>query len=147
MHIAQLNIARAKYPLEDLRMTGFVSRVDEINGLGEKSPGFVYRFKDEDGDTTSLRVFPDPQLVINLTVWESMEALKDFTYRTAHAELIRLRKHWFTPMDGPHVVLWWIKNGHTPTLEEARERLEQLEREGPGPMAFDFKNVFSPEQL
>lgn len=143
--LAQINVATAKYPMDDPRMHGFVSRLDEINALAEDSDGFVWRLKDDSGNATNIVVFDNPMIIVNMSVWESPEKLKDYVYKSAHVELIRMRKEWFELMKEAYYVLWWIPAGHVPTVEEAKERLEQLRREGPGPAAFDFKNVFAPQ--
>ena len=139
-HLAQLNIAIMKYPIDDPGMADFVARLDEINALAEASPGFVWRLKDESGNATNLNPFDNPMYLINMSVWESIEQLKHYTYKSAHVEVMRLRKQWFHLMKEAHYVLWWIQAGQTPTLEEAKLRLEKLQKEGPSREAFDFKN-------
>src|SRR5882672_3818791 len=116
--LAQLNVAVMKEPLESPGMADFVANLDRINALAEASPGFVWRLQTEEGDATALRPHPDPDVIINLTVWESPDALKDFVYRSGHTGFLRRRTEWFTPMDGPQVVAWWIEEGHEPTPEE-----------------------------
>lgn len=143
-HIAQFNIAKAKAELESETMSGFVARLDEINELGESSPGFVWRLKGDKGDAEVLRVFRDPLYVANLTLWESLESLRDFVYKTVHVELIRDREAWFHKMGESHMVLWWVPAGHIPTVEEAREKLGHIRRHGPGPEAFTFGKAFAP---
>ena len=143
-HLAQLNIATMKYPLEDERMAGFVNRLDEINALAEDSPGFVWRLKDESGNATGINAFSDPMLIVNMSVWESPDLLKTYVYKSMHVEVMRSRKEWFHLMKDAYYVMWWIPVGHIPTVEEAKEKLELLREKGPSPEAFDFKNIFEP---
>ncbi len=121
-------------------MAEFVARLDEINALADRSPGFVWRLQTDDGDATSIRVFPEPLILVNLSVWESIEALRAFTYRSAHTAVMRRRAEWFERMDEAHVVLWWVPAGTVPTLYEAKERLERLRADGPSPEAFTFRH-------
>ncbi len=143
-HIAQLNIAAARAPLDHPSMFGFTSRLDEINALADEAQGFVWRLQTDEGDATSIRAFDDPSLIVNLSVWESIEALHAFTYRSEHRELLRGRREWFLRRDGHHQVLWWVPVGHLPDVDEARRRLDHLERHGPTDMAFTFADRFSP---
>ena len=140
-HIAQVNIARMKAPLDSEVMAGFVSRLDEINALADGAPGFVWRLQTDEGNATYLRPYEDERILFNLSVWESIDALKQYVYRTAHAELLRDRRSWFEHFDGAQVALWWVPVGHIPSIEEAKERLAHLEQHGPSPFAFTFKAV------
>lgn len=140
-HIAQVNIARMKAPLDSPVMEGFVARLEEINALADRSPGFVWRLQTEEGDATYLRPYDDDRILFNLSVWENVEALKQYVYRTAHAELLRDRRSWFEHFAGAYVALWWVEAGHIPSIEEAKERLAHLEANGPTDFAFTFKTV------
>ena len=142
--LAQTNIGRTRYPIEDLRMGGFVGRLAEINDLAERSPGFVWRLQDDTGDATHLKVIDDPRVIINLSVWRSIDDLREFTYRTAHVEPFRLRLHWFERWEGPHLAAWWVPAGRRPTIQDALARLELLARHGPTPEAFTIKHHFPP---
>ncbi|WFE47879.1 DUF3291 domain-containing protein [Verrucosispora sp. WMMD1129] len=139
-HVAQLNIARLRAPLDSPELADFVALLPEVNELAERSPGYVWRLQDESGDATALRPF-EPDIIVNLTVWQSIESLRGFVYRTAHLEPMRRRREWFTPLDRPHLVLWWIPAGVLPTLTEAAERLELLRR-GPSPEAFTLREPY-----
>ena len=142
--LAQLNIARLLAPLDDPRLEGFVNNLDRVNGLGDASPGFVWRLQTDDGDATALRPFPDPDIIVNLTVWESVESLRTFAYKGEHLEVFKQRRQWFEERVEPMVVLWWVADGHIPSVEEARERLEFLRRHGPSPWAFPFPALQPP---
>ena len=144
MHIAQVNIARAKAPLDDAMMEAFVARLDEINQLADDAPGFVWRLKSEQGPSSYLRPYDDERILVNMSVWTSIDALKEYVYKTAHAEVLRRRRDWFENFDGAYLAMWWVPEGHVPTIEEAKERLEHLEAHGPTDFAFTFRTIHSP---
>ena len=144
-HLAQINIARMVAPLTDPMMAGFVNQLDAINALAEESPGFIWRLQTEDGDATALRVFDDERILVNMSVWETVEALYEYTYRAGHAGVFRDRKQWFERLVGPHLALWWIPAGHTPSPEEGKQRLALLAAQGPTPEAFTFKHRFQAQ--
>jgi len=143
-HLAQINVAQMKAPLDDPAMKRFVDWLAPINALAERSPGYVWRLQTAEGDATSLRVFDDEMMIVNMSAWESVEALKDYVYYSAHVELLKERRDWFDKMEKIHYALWWIPAGHVPTPEEGRERLELLQRLGPSPRAFIFSTTFAP---
>ena len=141
-HLAQFNIARARAPLNDPLLADFVAAIERVNAAAEQAPGFVWRLKGEGGASSSyVRAYDDERILITLSVWESVEALRGYTYSAPHLESFRRRAEWFEPAEpsGPSLVLWWIPAGHIPTLEEARERLEHLAAKGPSEYAFSFK--------
>lgn len=141
--IAQINIAKAKAEMDSDVMRGFVEKLDEINALADSSPGFVWRLQSEDGDSTAIRVFEDPLLLINMSVWEDIESLKNYVYRSAHVDMIRDRDAWFDKIPTKHQALWWIPRGHIPTLEEAKSKLDLLNAHGPSADAFTFAKPFT----
>ena len=144
--LAQLNVAKMRAPLDDPSMAEFVAALDPINALADESPGFVWRLQDEGGNATSIRPFDDDMLLVNLSVWASVEALKDFVYQTDHAAVMRKRRHWFQKHGEAYLVLWWVPEGHQPSEEEARQRLEMLQAKGPTKDAFTFGELYaSPE--
>jgi heme-degrading monooxygenase HmoA len=120
-----------------------MTRLDGINALAERSPGFVWRMQGEGGNNTYLRPYEDERIIINMSVWETVEHLRAFTYHTVHAELLKHRREWFEAFDGIFLALWWIPAGHIPTVDEATARLASIERSGPTPFAFTFKHAFS----
>jgi hypothetical protein len=140
--LAQINIARARAARDTEIMNGFVDRVDEINSLADTFPGFIWRLQDEEGDATTITAFDDPLLLINMSVWEDIESLKNFVYKSIHVELIRDRDAWFHKMLNMHQALWWIPAGHIPSVHEGKERLEYLQKHGPGKFAFTFAKPF-----
>lgn len=143
-HLAQVNIARMLAPLDDPVMAGFVASLGEINALADRSPGFVWRFQTEMGDATSIRPYDDDRIIVNFSVWETVEYLKDYVYKSAHAEVMRNRRQWFEKFEGMYLALWWIEQGHLPTVSEAKERLEDLSQHGESERAFTFRKPFSP---
>lgn len=141
--LAQLNVATALEPLDSPVMSYFIDNLDRINGLAESSPGFVWRLKDDSGSAIALRPF-DADTLVNLSVWRSVEELRDFAYRSVHVDFIRRREEWFRRLREPVVVLWWVPAGHRPSVEEAAARLRQLRAEGPSAAAFTFARLFPP---
>jgi hypothetical protein len=142
MHLAQLNIGRLRAPMDDPMIDDFRLNLPVINALAESSPGFVWRLQDEAGDATGIKPFGDELEIVNLTVWESIEALAEFTYRSGHVSLLRRRREFFEAPAAPILCLWWIPEGTTPSVEEAIERLEHLRTHGPTPTAFTFRHRF-----
>jgi hypothetical protein len=146
IHLAQVNIARMKGPFEGEVMAGFRARLDEINALADRTPGFVWRLQTGEGNATYLRPYEDDRILFNLSVWEGLEHLKEFVYRTAHAEVLRQRQEWFERLEQPVVALWWVPLGHRPSVDEAKKRLARLQDEGPSPFAFSFRQTFPPDR-
>lgn len=143
-HLAQINVANPIDDLDSPLMASFVARLNEINALADSAKGFVWRLQNYDGDATSIRVFDDPRTLINLSVWESLEDLKHFVYRTAHVELIRNREAWFTRLSEQHQAAWWIPAGHLPSPDEGRDRLLHLRAHGASTTAFTLAKPFPP---
>ena len=142
-HLAQVNIGRLRAAVDDPIMSGFKNQLEPINALADSSPGFVWRLQTESGDATAIKPYPDDALMaINMSVWESLEALQLFVYKTAQLSPLRDRKQWFEPLEGPILALWWIPGGHIPTVAEALARLEHLKQHGPTAHAFTFRVPF-----
>lgn len=143
-HLAQVNIAKLRAPLDSPVLADFVAALEPVNAMADAAPGFVWRLQTEDGDATAVRAFDDDMLIVNLSVWESAEALADFTYRSGHRDVMVRRREWFERMAEAFLVLWWVPAGHLPTVDEARQRLEHLRAHGPSPHAFTFRQRFEP---
>lgn len=141
-HIAQLNVGRAVAPPGSPELADFMAALDRINALAESSPGFVWRLQSASGNATDILVSEDPRSLINMSVWDSVESLFAFVYRSGHTAVMQRRREWFEKPVEAHQVLWWIPAGHIPTTEEALERLEHLRREGPTERAFTFGRRF-----
>ncbi|GEM47456.1 DUF3291 domain-containing protein [Deinococcus cellulosilyticus] len=145
MQLAQVNIARLLAPIDSPQLADFVSRLDEINALAENTPGFVWRLTGEGNDATSLRPYEDEMIIVNMSVWQDIESLKNYVYKSDHTQVMKERRKWFENMKEAFMVLWWIEDGHIPTVLEARDRLEHLRQHGPTPHAFTFRQTFAPE--
>jgi hypothetical protein len=140
-HLAQLNIGRIRYEVDDPRMADFMNNLALVNGLAERSEGFVWRYADDSGNATSTRPYPDPRIAINMSVWESVEALEHFVWQTLHKRFYTRRADWFEHFETPYFVLWWIPVGHRPGVDEAIARLEHLKQHGPTAHAFDWQSA------
>ena len=141
-HLAQINIARLIAPLDDPKIAGFVSQLDTINAVADSAPGFVWRLKSESGNATDIAYNDDPFIIVNMSVWESIEALRNYAYRSDHRKVFQDRAKWFEKMDKPNYCLWWIPVGHIPTVVEGRERLEHYRVHGATPYSFWFSQRF-----
>jgi len=146
-HIAQINIARMLAPLTDPVMADFTNNIDRINAVADQHAGFVWRLQTDDGDATALRIFDDDWLIVNMSVWERIDALFDYTYKSDHVAIYRRRKEWFTKMDSHYMALWWIPADHIPTTEEAKAKLNYMDAHGPTPLAFTFKQRFTVAEM
>ncbi len=142
--LAQVNVARLLAPLDDPLLAGFVNGLDPINAIADAADGFVWRLQTDEGDATALRVFPDPDVIVNLSMWSSIESLKAFAFGVDHVAILRQRRHWFEPPTEPHLALWWVPAGEQPSLDETKRRLEFLRRHGPSPFAFTFNHPQPP---
>jgi hypothetical protein len=144
-HLAQLNIARLAHPLDHPDLAPFVAALAAVNAVADTAPGFVWRLQDEAlGNATDIRPWGD-DVIVNLSVWTDVAALEAYVYGASHAAVLKQRRLFFHRMTTPSLVLWWVPEGHRPTLDEARERLDHLVAEGPTPYAFTLREVFPPE--
>jgi hypothetical protein len=144
-HLVQFNVALPLAPLDTPLLAGFMALLNPINALADGSPGFVWRLQTEDGDATAIRAFGDSRLIVNMSVWESIDAWADFVYRSGHAEVMKRRREWFDRVAEAYQCLWWVPAGHIPTVAEAEERLAHLRRHGPTPFAFTLRARFEPD--
>nr|WP_294948504.1 DUF3291 domain-containing protein [uncultured Mucilaginibacter sp.] len=142
-HLAQINIAKMLAPIDSPVMTEFVANLDRINALAEGSEGFVWRLKDDVNNATSIRVYNDDFIIVNMSVWENTELLHRFVYGSMHVEIFKQRKKWFEQMKDMHMVLWYIPADYTPTALDGVERLDYLRANGETPRAFTFRSKFS----
>lgn len=141
MHLAEINIARLKYPLEDPRVAEFVANLDRVNAVADRMDGFIWRLQDETGDATAIQAFDDPLTIINMSVWRDAESLERFVWNTIHKRIYAKRHEWFSLMQSHHFAMWWVEVGHVPTLEEARERLDHLDSHGDTDFAFGWSHL------
>lgn len=141
-HLAQINIARFRVPGDDPVNADFMAALDRVNAVAESQPGFIWRLVGDGNDAMDINAFDDPDLAINMSVWTSIEALEAFVYRhPEHLAIMRRRAEWFDKMK-VYAALWWVPVGHTPSLDEAKDKLATLEADGPTPAAFTFKHRF-----
>ena len=141
--IAEINIARVKgVNINDPIMQEFVENLDAVNALAECSEGFVWRLKDDTNNATSLNPYNDEQVIINISVWESIESLENYVYKTFHTDFLKRRREWFQTFGKAHTAMWWIESGNYPTLEEAVEKLDMLQKNGASEAVFDFRNKY-----
>jgi hypothetical protein len=142
-HLAQINIGRLLAPIDDPQIAGFVAQLDPINALADRAPGFVWRLQSSSGNATDIIYDPrDTTILLNMSVWESLETLRSYVYRSDHARVLRDRAKWFEKMDKPIYCLWWLPAGHIPTVAEGRERLEHYQIHGATPYSFWFSQRF-----
>lgn len=140
MHLAELNIAVPKYPLDDPRIADFMDNLERINGLAATMPGFVWMHKDDSGHAMHLPT-PWPEAAANLSVWESADQLEHFVWNTVHKRFYNRKAEWFDAMKSHHFVMWTIEEGHRPTLQEAKERLDYLNTHGNSDHAFGWGHL------
>ena len=140
--LAQVNIALPLEPLDSALLADFMAALAPVNALADAAPGFVWRLQADAGDATALRGFDDDRIVINMSTWESMDALADFVFRSPHVAVMRERRKWFVAMKEAYAALWWVPPGHRPAVREAEERVAHLRTHGPTAFAFTFKQPF-----
>jgi hypothetical protein len=141
-HLAQINIGRLLAPITDPKIAEFVAQLEPINALADSAPGFVWRLQSSSGNATDVPYSDDPSMIVNMSVWESLEALRNYAYRSDHVRVLRDRAKWFEKMDKPIYCLWWVPAGHLPTVPEGRERLEHYQAHGATPFSFWFTKHF-----
>lgn len=142
--LAEINIATFRVAMSDPVNAGFIAQLDRVNALAESAPGFVWRLVGEGNNALDIRAFDNPNVAVNMSVWEDVEALANFVYRSEeHREIMRRRREWFDRMNF-YMALWWVEAGHQPTIAEGKARLEMLSRVGPSPHAFLFNRPFPP---
>ncbi len=144
-HLAQINVARLRAPVGDPVVAEFVAALEPVNALAERQPGFVWRLQTEDGDATAIRPDADDDLLaVNMSVWQSVESLADYVYRSEHIAFLRRRREWFQRMEQAHQAMWWLPAGIVPSVEEGMSRIAAVRAHGPSPYAFTFHERFGP---
>jgi hypothetical protein len=146
-HLAQINIAKMKAPLNDPIMAEFANALDEVNLVAEKSPGFVWRLQTASGNATDLQAYSDPKILVNISLWQSIEQLKTYVYQSLHGDFFVRRRKWFEKYRDEHFAMWWVQAGHLPTVEEGKAKLEYLELHGDTPECFTFAEPYAPSEL
>lgn len=145
-YLAQVNIARMLGPIDSPTMAGFVANLDLINSLADSSEGFIWRLKDDSNNATSIKVFDDEFIILNMSVWRDLDSLFNFTYQSTHKDFLGRRKEWFRRLEEMHMACWYTPAGHLPTVTEATDRLEYIRKNGSTPFAFHFKKRFTVEE-
>ncbi|MGB5417776.1 DUF3291 domain-containing protein [Algibacter sp.] len=143
-HLAQVNIARRLAPMDDPIMQDFVNNLDKMNAIADLSNGFIWRLKDEDKDEAAI-VFKDDLLIINMSVWENLESLFNYTYNSGHIEVFKRKKEWFSKIKMMHMAFWFVPEGYVPTFQDAKTRLDYLNTHGETPFSFSFKSKYTIE--
>ena len=113
-HLAQVNVGRILAPLDSPVMAGFVDNLDKINMLAETSPGFIWRLKDDANNATSIRMYDDDRIIMNMSVWETPDHLYQYVYKSMHGEFLKRRREWFEKMGEMYYVMWYVPVGHLP---------------------------------
>ena len=140
-HLAELNIAKAMDNLDSERLADFVAAIDKVNGIAERADGFVWRLKDESGNATEIQATDDPRMIVNLSVWETAGHLEHFVWNTVHKQIYNKKAKWFEAPAEAHFVMWWVPEGHEPTVEESMHRLAYLNENGPSGHAFGWESL------
>lgn len=141
MHLAEINIARLKHPIDDPRIAEFARNLDLVNGIAERSEGFVWRLKDDSGNATGISAFDDPMIIANMSVWRDAASFEHFVWNTVHKRFYSHREKWFSVMKMEHFVMWWVDEGHQPALNEAKARLDRYNEDGNSDHAFGWSHL------
>jgi hypothetical protein len=147
--LAQVNIGRLRAPLDSAELADFVAALDPVNAAADAAPGFMWRLQTEDGDATAVRAFEwdaagSAGVIVNMSVWESPEALAAFVYSDVHRRVLARRRQWFERMTEAYTALWWIPRGTVPDTADAEDRVRRLRAHGPAAGAFTLRVLFPP---
>ncbi|GFE64334.1 DUF3291 domain-containing protein [Litoreibacter roseus] len=141
MQLAEINVARLKHDQDDPRVADFMNNLDRINGIAERSEGFVWRHIDETGNATATRTDPDPRLISNVSTWKTVPDFERFVWGTIHKQFYQRREEWFDALDSMHFAMWWLQDGHRPSMAEATDRLADLNKNGPSERVFGWAEL------
>lgn len=143
-YLAQINIALMKAPIANPIMAEFAAALDKVNAIADQSPGFIWRLQTPSGNATDIRAYPNPRMLVNLSVWQSVEQLKAYVYKSLHGDFFVRRRQWFEKLQGEHFGMWWIPAGYTPSVEEGKAKLEYLALHDDSPECFTFAKPYPP---
>lgn len=141
MPIAQINVGRLRGAKDGPEVAEFMAALDAVNAIADAAPGFLWRLQDDAGNNTAMQPTTDGRFIVNISVWESVAALQAFVYRTGHADYVRRRREWFEPASSAFMALWYVAEGHRPSVDEGLARLWHLDRFGPTRHAFTFRDA------
>ncbi len=139
MNLAEINIARLRAPIDDPLVAPFMNALDKVNGIAERSEGFVWRLKDDSGNATELNYSDDPYIISNASVWRDLPSLQNFVFNTVHKQFMQRKSEWFEILETQHFVMWNVEEGHQPTLDEARIKIALFDQKGASADAFDWE--------
>lgn len=140
-HLAQINVAKSRFDQDDRRFAGFTGKIDAVNAVAERAPGFIWRLKSDAGNAMDIQATDDPRFLINMSVWESAEALEDFVWKTIHVKVYDQKAEWFPTLETPHMAFWWVPVGHEPSVSEGMSKLDSLRLHGPTSEAFGWESL------
>ncbi|WP_226664729.1 DUF3291 domain-containing protein [Microbulbifer aggregans] len=147
-HLAQVNIAYGIETLDHPVMAGFVAELDRLNALADISEGFIWRLQSDEGDATAFKLYDDEKIILNMSVWESIETLKSYVYSGEHLEILKQKKQWFEKTKSAHLVLWWVPAGEIPSIEDVKSKLSLIQKLGPSEQAFNFARAYpAPDSI
>src|SRR5438477_1008897 len=145
-HLAQINIGRLIAPMDDPRIADYIAHLAPVNALADAAPGFVWRLQSAYGNAMDISYNGDPAINVNMSVWESVETLREYVYKSNHVQVLRDRAKWFEKMNKPFACLWWVRAGHVPTVAEGRQRLEHYQTPGPTRYSFWFSQLYPVQE-
>jgi hypothetical protein len=139
-----MNLSKLVMPTHTPPMADFMAGIPPVYEVADASPGFVWRWIDKSGSPWAYRPY-ERDVIANLSVWESPEAVKGFVYSSLHRQYYERRFEWFVKIPWPRAVFWWIPVDTRPTYEEAKRRLDHLAEHGSTVFAWDLGEVCVPE--
>ncbi len=146
-YLAQINITRLRAPIDDPMVAELVEGLDPINALAEQSPGYVWRLQTDEGDATDIQAYEDELVIVNMSVWETVDDLFNYVHRSGHVDFLRNRRDWFERLGESHMCMWWLPAGVLPTVDQGVARLEILQTQGPTPQTFTFRSPVEPKAV
>ena len=146
-HLAHFNWATLRGDWGSEVVAGFQNAVEKVNALADRSPSFVWRYAGDEATAAARIGWPmfveNSRIIASFSVWQAPGAFEDYVLKTVHGAFRRRSDEWFEPATGVNVALWWVPVGHTPSVSEAREKVETLQSEGPSETVFTFADLRS----
>ena len=145
MHLAEFNFGTMSFPWGEPRIAGFEDAIDQVNAIGARSPGFVWRMPDDLMEATQedpLGPLADrPNTASTLSVGEDAPSRYHFVTRTLHARGMKGASEWFVPGDSGHLVCWWVPEDARPSVAEGMDHWHDLQQYG------ETEHVFGARRL